>query len=78
LILIVKPFILVCLFFTPPARKSIFPKEKTEKMKADKKCGKSGKPKGNGISPEGWICEERAKPLCRSLLVFQFALTAIN
>jgi len=65
-------------FFSPACPKSIFPKEKTEKKKANKKCGESGKPKGNGISPEGWICEERAKPLCRSLFVFQLALPAIN
>jgi len=45
---------LVCFPFWPPAPKSYFLKEKTEKKKALK--GQPGKqlPKGNGISAAGW------------------------
>ncbi|MCT3906782.1 hypothetical protein [Elizabethkingia anophelis] len=47
----------------------MFPKEKTEKRKPCNQGGQVQKPKGNGISPEGWFWEERTKALCRSLLV---------
>jgi len=37
-------------FFHAACPKEHFPKEKTEKKKAATQCGKSGKPKGNGIT----------------------------
>jgi hypothetical protein len=48
----------VCVFF----------KRKREKRK--QKIEPAQKPKGNGISPEGWKSEERAFTLCRSLLAY--------
>jgi hypothetical protein len=57
------------IFLFPFLPEKHFPKEKTEKKKAASQCGHGEKPKGNGISPEGWIGEARANPLCRSLLV---------
>ncbi|MDV3950320.1 hypothetical protein CMT75_17540 [Elizabethkingia anophelis] len=45
-----------------------FFKRKTGKKKADYEGGLLEKPKGNGISPSGWVWEARADPLCRSLL----------
>jgi len=55
----------------------LFSKEKTEKKKAVPPRRTSGKPKGNGISPEGWQGNTQklgeassfALPLCRKLLV---------
>ncbi|PZP41142.1 MAG: hypothetical protein DI598_18575 [Pseudopedobacter saltans] len=49
---------------------SHFSKRKTGKKKADKQSGKSGKPKGNGISPEGRLWEARQ---CRYAVVFWFS-----
>jgi hypothetical protein len=53
-----------------------FSKRKTGKKKASNQGGQWQKPKGNGISPEGWQGKKIirrshliALPLCRSLLV---------
>lgn len=58
--------------------KNHFSKEKREKKKAFQKGGVAKKPKGNGISAEGWQgiknnigeADHIALPLCRSLLAF--------
>ncbi|WP_185242055.1 hypothetical protein [Elizabethkingia anophelis] len=56
----------------------MFPKEKNrKKRKPFKQGGQTEKPKGNGISPEGWQGNTTTRrshlnfalPLCRSLLV---------
>lgn len=59
----------ITFFFKPSAfiKHISFSQRKTEKKKADKPCGRSGKPKGNGISPARVA---RQEPLCRSLLVY--------
>ena len=55
----------------------IFTKKKTEKKESIQRGGEGKRPKGNGISAEGWQGKKiilrstfNALPLCRSLLGF--------
>jgi len=66
--------------------KNHFSKEKREKKKAFQKGGVAKKPKGNGISAEGWQgiknnigeADHIALPLCRSLLAFLLCVSLVQ